>query len=237
MDYRKLFSLKWWENAGDFLESVCKRRFWTDSYKEKKVGFEERFKSLQGVVGQAVFSTGGIEMKEDACIEHVFSLLQRTKERRGIVYVIGNGGSAGIASHFSADLIKALEIPSQTLFDSNLVTCLANDYGYPEVFSYPLSKLGKDNDLLFAISSSGKSPNILNAARIAHEKKMPVVSLSGFSPANPLRDLGTVSLFVESQEYGLVEMAHFFFLHTLIDLWSLKAKEGQYAKSGRSQGF
>lgn len=186
--------------------------------------FSERFASLKGAIAATEFSILGERVEEGACLERIFSLLETALEKKGIVYVIGNGGSAGIASHFSSDLLKALEIPSQTFYDSNLLTCLGNDYGYPEVFSYPLSKLGKEGDLLVAISSSGKSPNILNAAKVAQEKGIPILSLSGFSPSNPLRSLGTVSIFVDRKEYGLVETAHFFFLHALVDLWGQKSR-------------
>jgi len=182
--------------------------------------FSERFAALKEAVAATEFSSLGKKIQEDACVDQIFSFLQRTLEKKGTVYVIGNGGSAGIASHFSSDLIKALQIPSQTFYDSNLMTCLANDYGYPEVFSYPLSKLGKEGDLLVAISSSGKSPNIVNAAKVAREKGIPILSLSGFSPDNPLRTLGTASIFVGRHDYGLVETAHFFFLHAVVDLWS-----------------
>jgi D-sedoheptulose 7-phosphate isomerase len=141
-------------------------------------------------------------------------------ETEGIVYVIGNGGSAGIASHFSNDLMKALQIRSQTLYDSNLMTCLSNDIGYENVFSYPLSHLLRREDLLVAISSSGKSPNILRAVEVALNKGTQVITLSGFRKSNPLSQLGNLNFWIDQCDYGLVEMAHFFLLHTVIDLWN-----------------
>lgn len=144
---------------------------------------------------------------------------------RGIVYVIGNGGSAGIASHFSNDLMKALKIPSQTFYDSNLMTCLANDIGYENVFSYPLEKLLKSEDLLVAISSSGKSPNILKAAEVAQSRGTSLITFSGFSEINPLRRKGQLNFWVDRKDYGLVETVHFFLLHTIIDLWNKNADQ------------
>ena len=158
-------------------------------------------------------------------------MIAMTRFQNGIVYVIGNGGSAGIASHFSTDLIKSLGIPSQTLYDSNLMTCLSNDTGYENVFSYPLEKVLKPHDLLVAISSSGKSPNIVKGAEAALARNTPLFTLSGFSEQNPLRKLGQLNFWVDRCDYGLVETAHFFLLHTIIDLWNKgPVTEMEYAK-------
>lgn len=167
---------------------------------------------------------------EDIALVEVSKLIFRTVNLKGIVYVIGNGGSAGIASHFSNDLMKALGIASQTLYDSNLMTCLSNDIGYENVFSYPLQKMLTPNDLLVAISSSGQSKNILNAAEVALSRKAVLVTLSGFLPENPLRQMGDLNFWVSRKDYGLVESAHFFLLHTIIDLWNNPAtKTKEYA--------
>jgi D-sedoheptulose 7-phosphate isomerase len=158
-------------------------------------------------------------------------LIQATK---GIVYVIGNGGSAGIASHFANDLLKALHIPSQTLYDSNLMTCLSNDLGYEHVFSFPLEKLLKPNDLLVVISSSGKSPNILNATRVAIQRNVPLITLSGFLASNPLRSQGSLNFWIDRSDYGLVESAHFVILHSLIDLWKFLTGTTSHVKNDRA---
>ncbi len=182
--------------------------------------FSKRFQELSLAVSNGAYTSQGRNVVEDEAMSLVSKMLSETVSQKGIVYVIGNGGSAGIASHFSNDLMKALQIPSQTLYDSNLMTCLANDIGYENVFSYPLEKLLKPNDLLVAISSSGKSPNIIKAAHVALNRDTPLVTLSGFQVNNPLRQLGHVNYWIDRCDYGLVEMAHFFFLHTIIDLWN-----------------
>ncbi len=186
--------------------------------------FSKRFDELKLAVDSTVFSAPSAIYRntlitQEAAADKFFSMLRKSLESKGIVYVIGNGGSAGIASHFSTDLIKSLKIPSQTLYDSNLVTCLSNDFGYEHVFSYPLSKLLRPQDLLVAISSSGKSLNILNGAKMANELHVPVITLSGFTADNPLRTMGDLNFWVERSDYGLVEAAHFFLLHTIIDRW------------------
>ncbi len=133
-----------------------------------------------------------------------------------MVWLVGNGGSASIASHAAVDLLTA-GIPALTLTDPAMVTCIANDYGYEQVYAYPLSRLLKFDHLLIAISSSGKSRNILNAIGAAERVKAERVTLTGFSPDNPARQLGTLNLWVDSMDYGTVELEHAAILHRLTD--------------------
>lgn len=194
--------------------------------------FLSRFKDLAAAVESCKYSTLERSIDENEALHLAFKMIALTRFQNGIVYVIGNGGSAGIASHFSTDLIKSLHIPSQTFYDSNLMTCLSNDTGYENVFSYPLEKLLKPHDLLVAISSSGKSPNIVKAAETAIARKASLFTLSGFSEQNPLRKLGHLNFWVDRCDYGLVETAHFFLLHTIVDLWHKNAVSGnEYTKS------
>lgn len=196
--------------------------------------FSSRFKDLAESIDVCKYSTQDSEMDENKALQLAFKMIALTRFQNGIVYVIGNGGSAGIASHFSADLIKSLQIPSQTFYDSNLMTCLSNDWGYENVFSYPLEKLLKPQDLLVAISSSGKSPNIVKAASVTLSRKASLITLSGFSEQNPLRKLGHLNFWVDRCDYGLVETSHFFLLHTIIDLWNKgSTTEKEYAKNIR----
>lgn len=180
--------------------------------------FSNRFRELAAVVESCSYTTEEHQISEEKALKLSLNMLYKVRQENGVVYVVGNGGSAGIASHFSSDLIKTCEVPSQTLYDSNLVTSLSNDWGYDQVFSYPLSKFLKPNDLLVAISSSGKSPNILKAVEIAQSKEIPIITLSGFLENNPLRKAGHLNFWINRCDYGLVETAHFFLLHTLIDL-------------------
>ena len=135
------------------------------------------------------------------------------------VFVIGNGGSSGIAGHHVNDLVNMIRVKAFTITDSNLITCMANDYGYESVYSKPLSILFEQNDLLVAISSSGKSKNILQSVNVAKEKGGKVLTLSGFSTDNPLRQSGDLNIWTGANDYGLVESAHFFLLHSMVDTW------------------
>ncbi|MCB1110550.1 MAG: SIS domain-containing protein, partial [Chlamydiia bacterium] len=178
--------------------------------------FSKRFSELQNVVSQCEYTSPDHTLSEAQALQLFHAFLMQTQEKDGTVFVIGNGGSAGIASHFAIDLLNALKIPAQTLYDSNVMTCISNDYGYEQIFSRPLDLLLKPNDLLVCISSSGNSQNILNGAAIARTKDIPIITLSGFEPHNPLRSQGDLNLYLPVIDYGLVEMGHFFLLHTII---------------------
>lgn len=201
--------------------------------------FKERLEELVGCLHECTYTVQNEVVAEDEAIKTAFRLLAEVHHRKGMVYVIGNGGSAGIASHFSNDLMKALQISSQTLYDPNLLTCLANDIGYENIFCYPLKKYLKSTDLLVAISSSGKSPNIVKAAEVAISRQTPLITLTGFQPTNPLRQLGQLNFWVDRSDYGLVETAHFFLLHTIIDLWnkpvSLVTEYAQFFESANTK--
>ncbi|MBC8282438.1 MAG: SIS domain-containing protein [Nitrospinae bacterium] len=144
-------------------------------------------------------------------------LLKEAREKKSCVFLVGNGGSAAIVSHIFNDLINVAKLRAFTLHESSMVTCMSNDYGYENVYSRPLSTLAQKNDLLIAVSSSGKSPNILNAANCMKEIGGTVITLSGFSKDNPLRKMGSVNFWLNSNDYGLVEVGHMFFLHCLSD--------------------
>ena len=191
--------------------------------------FSQRFQELQEALASSVYTNCGKVLSESEALSLIFRMISETAKRRGVVYVVGNGGSAGIASHFSNDLMKALKIPSQTLYDSNLITCLSNDLGYENVFSYPLERLMKSEDLLVAISSSGASHNILQAVKAARQRDASVFTLSGFQATNPLRAMGELNIWVDRCDYGLVESAHFVLLHTIVDSWkNISLLAGKY---------
>lgn len=182
--------------------------------------FLSRLKSLSKVVEDTVYTSPDRKLTEAQALQLSHAFLLQTKENGGTVYTVGNGGSAAIASHFCVDLLNALSIPAQTLFDLSVMTCISNDYGYDQVFSRPLKTLLKRNDLVVCISSSGASANIVNAALTAKECDLPLITLSGFDENNPLRELGDLNFYIQSRDYGLVETGHFFLLHTIIDSWN-----------------
>lgn len=134
------------------------------------------------------------------------------------VFFIGNGGSASIANHMVTDFLKNAEISAMAFNDPSLITCLSNDFGYEHVFERPLSVFAKNGDVVFAISSSGKSENILKGVEIAKKNKCRVITLTGFDPNNPLRLMGDVNIYVPSDSYGYVESAHSVICHCIADM-------------------
>lgn len=153
---------------------------------------------------------------ENASQGVIESLASIAKTHNKIIF-LGNGGSSGIASHSATDYLKNGRLRALTLSDAATLTCLSNDYGYERVYSEWLTFHGKENDLLFAISSSGQSENILNAVKTAKDLKMKVVTFSGFKQDNPLRALGDINFYIESCEYGFVELAHQTQIHQFLD--------------------
>jgi D-sedoheptulose 7-phosphate isomerase len=134
------------------------------------------------------------------------------------MYFIGNGASAAIASHMAADFCKSVRRKALCFNDGALLTCLGNDLGYPDVFAFPTDLFGRKGDILFAISSSGTSPNILKAVEIATNKGLVIITLSGFSSGNPLSQMGLVNFHVPNQSYGPVEIIHHAICHCILDV-------------------
>jgi D-sedoheptulose 7-phosphate isomerase len=142
---------------------------------------------------------------------------RETRAARGRVVFIGNGGSAAIASHLASDLSKAGGVPALCFNDASQITCLANDYGFENWIAHALRLNCRASDSLVAISSSGRSANILNAVAAARRLEMKVVTLSGMEANNPLRRLGDVNLWLDSKAYNIIESAHQFWLMMVLD--------------------
>ncbi len=133
------------------------------------------------------------------------------------IMLIGNGGSAAIASHLHNDLCNSAKIPAMVFTDASQLTALANDYGYEHIYEISIDLWANRGDLLLAISSSGKSENILRAVRAATVKGCKVITFSGFLQDNPLRQMGDLNFYVSSNHYGTVEISHLVIGHYLID--------------------
>ncbi|MDG1461975.1 MAG: SIS domain-containing protein, partial [Gammaproteobacteria bacterium] len=123
-------------------------------------------------------------------IEAGGTLMVECLRNGGKILSCGNGGSAGDAQHFSAELLNRFEIERPPLAaialttDSSTLTSIANDYSYEEVFSKQVAALGKKGDVLLAISTSGNSPNVVKAIKVAQEIGMHIVALTGRDGGN-----------------------------------------------------
>ena len=134
------------------------------------------------------------------------------------LFFLGNGGSAGIASHLAIDYSKNGHVRALALNDGAALTCLGNDFGFEHVFAKQLEFHARSGDCLIAISSSGQSENILNGVRQARELGLFVVTLSGFEADNPLSQMGDLNFYVGAGDYGFVEVAHLALCHSILDL-------------------
>lgn len=161
----------------------------------------------------------------ESIMEQIVELFTQIKVQKGQVFFIGNGGSAAIASHMTADFMKNGGMKTYSLYDHSVTTCMGNDYGYEFVFSRPLEFLGNEGDILVAISSSGNSMNIVNAVKTAKERKMKILTLTGFNLDNKVRKLGHYNLHVPVSHYGIVESIHNLILQQVVD--EIKCRDGE----------
>lgn len=161
----------------------------------------------------------------EAGVLRAMELLRQARERASSVYIVGNGGSAGVASHATTDFVNVAKLRAQTVHDPSLLTCMANDYGYENGFARILAQLARPGDVLVAISSSGKSQNIRNAADTVRKNGGTVLTLSGFDRDNPLRRLGELNVWLDSRDYGFVEIGHQFVLHNIADRFGRELKK------------
>lgn len=160
-------------------------------------------------------------------IAKAINILQATYERDGRIYVFGNGGSLSMATHFVADFNKtvfshhleenirrfqAIRLPTT----EEEITAWANDVGFDMVFVGPLRNYIKEGDTIIAISSSGNSPNIIKAVKLAKQYKTPVIGLSGFD-GGKLNKLADSKIQVKTRKgaYELVEGVHSVILHLI----------------------
>jgi D-sedoheptulose 7-phosphate isomerase len=177
--------------------------------------FQELYKALESVQ-----CTGprGVSLSRAEGYERTLRIALDATERGDKQMFIGNGGSAGIASHMAIDFSKNGGMPALCFNDGAALTCLGNDFGYEEVFAQQLRFHARKGDVLFAISSSGSSPSILRAVKVARETGCAVITMSGFKADNPLRAMGDVNFHVGLCDYGIVEVAHTAMIHAVVDL-------------------
>jgi D-sedoheptulose 7-phosphate isomerase len=177
------------------------------------------FDGLDRLTRNAECTTGAPErLSLEQAFARVSDMARATHRRGNKLLFIGNGGSAGICSHMAVDFSKRGGMRATALNDSAVLTCLGNDLGYENVFAQQIEWHGRSGDLLIAISSSGRSPNILRGAEVARTQGCSVATFSGFDEDNPLRSKGDINLYVRSREYGIVEVAHHALLHAILDL-------------------
>jgi len=165
------------------------------------------------------FETIGQKLKsiDSEQLEQAAAMVRQTHQSSKKIIVVGNGGSAAMASHVTVDFTKAAGIRAINFNEADLITCFANDYGYEHWVAKALEAYADPGDLVILISSSGKSPNMLNGARQAKAMDLSLVTVSGFSADNPIRKFGDLNLWVDSTAYNIVEMTHHVWLVAIVD--------------------
>ena len=148
---------------------------------------------------------------------HLIRVLSQYINSNFKVYIIGNGGSAAIASHVSVDLTKTCKISATNFNEADLITCFSNDYGYEKWVEMAIKNYVSKRDLVILISSSGESKNLINAARYCKKNKIKLITLTGFKIKNSLSKLGNINLYVNSKSYNIVELTHLTWLLQAID--------------------
>lgn len=182
--------------------------------------------TLTRIISQIEVTTNNSEtLMMDNGAQQVVDLIKKIKATGKKVMVVGNGGSAAIASHIHNDLSKSVGVRALVFNETPLLTAFSNDLSYTVAFKQHVTLWADREDMLIAISSSGKSENILLAAKSASALGCTVVTLSGFKKDNPLRQIGHVNFYVPSDEYGYVELAHSILSHYISDEASKRCKK------------
>ena len=138
----------------------------------------------------------------------------------------GNGGSAADAQHFSSEMLNRFEAERPSLpaialtTDASTVTSIANDYSYDEIFSRQIKGLGTSGDILLAISTSGRSRNILNAVDASHQRKMNVIALTGWDGGEiaTLLTANDIEIRVPVESTARIQETHVLIIHCLCDI-------------------
>jgi D-sedoheptulose 7-phosphate isomerase len=176
------------------------------------------FKNLSRILDE-IEATGikGKPMPLSGALKNSIDIIKTSAAKSNKIIFIGNGGSASIASHMAVDFWKNSRIRAICFNDSAQLTCLSNDFGYRHVFEKPIEMFAEQGDVLIAVSSSGKSENILRGVKAARRKKCGIITMSGFKKDNPLRKTGDFNYYIPSDSYGFVEIAHGAICHLFAD--------------------
>jgi D-sedoheptulose 7-phosphate isomerase/D-glycero-D-manno-heptose 1,7-bisphosphate phosphatase len=169
----------------------------------------------------ADLTMSGWQSIDHSAVRRAAEVLLRTYTDGREVFVCGNGGSAAIADHLECDHVKGVSTGTELsphvrslAANVSLLTAIANDFAYDEVFAFPLVRLSRAGDVLLTISSSGNSPNIIKAIECALARGLATIALTGFD-GGAARQLAEISIHVDVANYGVVEDIHQGIIHVL----------------------
>ena len=179
---------------------------------------ENYFRLLnERIVSSRVTDGEGKTLSLEQGVSRACDMIMESTGEGGTVMFIGNGGSSSISSHMAIDFWKNGNMKAIAFNDFAQLTCLGNDYGYEHIFDKPIEMFASKGDILVAISSSGRSPNILAGVEAAKKKQCSIITMSGFSPDNPLSTSGDLNFHVPDGNYGPVEILHQSLCHCILD--------------------
>jgi len=186
---------------------------------------EEKLNSVQDQIEESIVLKKKIKDELSGKIIKISEILAECIKDEGKILLCGNGGSAADAQHFAGELVVRLSsdytrsaLPAITLSSNDYVlTACANDFGFEQVFSRQIEALGKPEDVLLCISTSGNSPNLIEAVKKAKEKKMKTIGLLG-KDGGRMAKLVDFSLVVPSQKTQRIQEAHITICHILTSL-------------------
>lgn len=185
-------------------------------YDSAKIGYNPFFASIAKALAGVQVTAGDDTLARDDALAQVAKDFRACHRAHRKLIFIGNGGSAAIASHMAVDYTKNGGIRAIAFNDVPTLTCLANDFGYANVFSRQLKYYAQPGDIIVIVSSSGKSANIVEAAKWAVEKGgRRLVTFSGMNPDNHLRSCGYMNFYIPSEDYGVIEISHLCLLHSI----------------------
>lgn len=147
---------------------------------------------------------------------------------KGLIFFCGNGASATMAEHMSHDWFQNAVINTTTCSETSHITAISNDIGYEDVYRYRVKRILSEKDILVGISSSGNSPNIVNAIVAAKENGAFTISVSGKKEENKIRKIADLNFYVALDYYGEVESAHAVLLHMVLDYYLDKYMGGRH---------
>ena len=156
-------------------------------------------------------------------IAKVAEMIISTIENGGVIYLCGNGGSAADCQHIAGEFVgrfkrKRKALPAIALsVDSSVITCIGNDYSFKDTFARQVEALVKSDDILWAFSTSGTSPNILSAVQLAKAKGAKVVAFAGYQNSE-LEKLSDLCVSVESSKTYQVQQIHQIAYHIICDM-------------------
>lgn len=156
-------------------------------------------------------------------IEEVAKEIKKRLKEGKKVLICGNGGSAADAQHFAAELIGRFKKERKSLAgialttDTSILTAIGNDYSFEEIFSRQVEGLGNSGDVLFLISTSGNSPNLIRAAEKGKEKNLFIIGLLG-KGGGKLKELCDMSIIIDSNNTPRIQEMHIFIIHIICEL-------------------